>query len=300
MSTLVYPGYRGSVLDQAAERFDASATRAPLAGPEAVIDAVAAARADIGVVAVSTPAGILVTTALDRIVDAGLVILGEIVVPATVALMVPRDERGGWPRLVASPLATASRCGRFFRDHPDVLLQVTTQLEGWLAAQEASGVGGYGVLAPASAADAFGLTVLVDAVDDDPDAALTCAAIGRPETRDTLHLPPPTTTLVAFAVPNESGALHRALSVFAIRDVDITSLTLRRESTSHPRAATFYATLNVAASDPKCVRALEHLREQTSEVRVLGTFATTADAPHARAHVAQGFEWDLPESRADL
>src|SRR5947207_1475764 len=80
-------------------------------------------------------------------------------------------------------------------------------------------------------------------------------------------------TTIAFTVPNVPGALFKALSVFALRDVDLSKLE-SRPIPGRPWEYLFYADLGVARDELRCARALGHLAEFAPMLRVLGSYAS--------------------------
>lgn len=295
--TLSFLGHRGSYLDLAATRFDPSAHRAPCANARHVVSAVTTGQAMAGLLPLTLPSGNLATAVLDRIASSAVSIVAELELTASTALMSATTRDGAAVRVVAAPWETLYRCTGFLGRQPDLFLHMTPDPLTWLAARS---TGGDALLAPVPAADDLGLTILETELDDDPTVPIRCAVVATDEGRTQLALPSATTSLVVFTVENRSGALHRALSVFAVRDVDLSSLTLRREPTGPLGSCTFYATAHAAAREPRLERAVEHLREFATSVRVLGSFATWPDPARKRAGVAPGFEWALPSGRGDL
>ena len=73
-------------------------------------------------------------------------------------------------------------------------------------------------------------------------------------------------------MPSQPGALFRALSVFALRNIDLTKLE-SRPIRGRAWEYMFYADLAVSRDDVNCGRALVNLAEFARWVRTLGTYA---------------------------
>lgn len=78
-------------------------------------------------------------------------------------------------------------------------------------------------------------------------------------------------TSICFDLNSTPGSLFRALSVFALRDIDLTKIE------SRPKPAKtfqylFYVDLKGSLKDKKVVNALNHLKEISNSVRVLGSY----------------------------
>src|SRR5204862_957607 len=111
------------------------------------------------------------------------------------------------------------------------------------------------------------LTALASSVQDFDDNITRFLVIGR---RPLKHAIADKTSIV-FTLPNEPGALFKALSVFALRGVDLTKLE-SRPIPGRPWEYLFYVDLAAARDELPCQRALANLAEFAPVLRTLGSY----------------------------
>ncbi len=126
-------------------------------------------------------------------------------------------------------------------------------------------------IASSRAAVVYGLKILVDSLEDNPHNYTRFLAL----TASPLDVPDPEAdgfkTSVVFSLKNQPGVLFKALSVFALRDIDLTKI----ESRPIPGQLwqyMFYVDFLGHHQARNCTRALDHLGELATFIRVLGSY----------------------------
>jgi prephenate dehydratase len=130
---------------------------------------------------------------------------------------------------------------------------------------------GAAAIASERAAAVFGLQVLQSGIQDFADNItrfLVVSPAPVPAEATT------TKTTIVFTLSNEAGALFKALSVFALRGIDLTKME-SRPLQGRPWEYLFYVDLAVGAQDARCARALAHLGEFAPMLRNLGSYPST-------------------------
>lgn len=180
----------------------------------------------------------------------------------------------GLRRVYSHPVAL-NQCLDFFVRHPhlekvpfyDTAGAVKMILEQRLADAAA--------IASAVAAEIYGARILRRSLEDDRRNFTRFFLLRRPE--DTPPLPRPAgrdkewKTSLVFSTRNVPGALFRALSAFALRDVNLTKIE-SRPLRGKPWEYLFYLDLLGRLDDPTVKNALGHLGELADFLRVLGCY----------------------------
>jgi prephenate dehydratase len=126
-------------------------------------------------------------------------------------------------------------------------------------------------IASRRAAEVYGLEILVENLEDNAANYTRFLAIAAQPARVENPSHGNYKTSIVFSLNNQPGVLFKALSVFALRDIDLTKI----ESRPDPGKLweyLFYIDFAGHAEAPTCARALAHLGELAPFMRVLGSY----------------------------
>jgi len=199
--------------------------------------------------------------------ESGLNITGEFFMPIHHALMALGD--GPFEAAYSHPQALG-QSRRYLRAKGIVPLS-HADTAGAAAFVAERGDPNLAAIAPAIAAELYGLRIIEENVEDTPDNMTRFVILAsEPLPAGTLTGRPVMTTFV-FEVKNIPAALFKAMGGFATNGVNMTKLESYQKGTSFS-ATMFYADIIGAPGDPAVDRALEECAFHSKELRILGTY----------------------------
>jgi prephenate dehydratase len=168
-------------------------------------------------------------------------------------------------RVLSHPVAL-DQCRKFFRAHPQIEAVPFYDTAGSVKHLMENSVCDAAAIAAEQAAREFGGKVLLKDLQDDKQNFTRFVLI----TRKPKPLPGANKTSVCFSLRNEAGALFKSLSVFALRDISLSKIESRPWK-GRPWEYVFYVDY-LRGDDEVARRALDHLREISDFVKVLGVY----------------------------
>ena len=264
---IAFQGEPGAYSEAAAIRFSDHADLLPCESFDDVFTAVATGKATHGILPVENSIGGSIHRNYDLLLEHDLPIVGEVVLDITHNLLVlPGTTMEQVKKIYSHPQALA-QCERFLRSLPGVSVEATYDTAGSAKLVKEKGLKDAAAIASDRAAQVFGLEILKPEIQDFSDNITRFLIVSRTADSD---LQADKTTVV-FSLPNEPGSLFKALSVFALREIDLTKIE-SRPIRGRPWEYLFYVDLPVGRHDLRCARALVHLAEFARSMRTLGSY----------------------------
>jgi prephenate dehydratase len=267
MMRIAFQGAAGAYSESAALSAWPDAEVLGLERFEDVFEAVTDGRATHGILPVENSVGGSIHRNYDLLLEHELPIVAETELPVVHNLLVLPGTRLADVRRVFSHPQALAQCERYLRTLPGVEVVATYDTAGSARMIRERALSDTAAVASARAAEIFGLDVARAGIQDYPDNVTRFVLISA----DPTPLGSPEKTTLAFALENEPGALFKALSVFALRGIDLTKLESRPDR-GKPWEYVFYVDLAVGRDEPRCGKAIEHLAEFGRWVKELGSY----------------------------
>ena len=262
---LAYQGEPGAYSEAAALVYGGSHTETlPCKSFDEVFEAVVKRKATHGVVPLENSIGGTIHRNYDLLLEHELNITGEVELDVVHCLQaLPGTTLADVKTVYSHPQALA-QCERYLKDL-GVAVEAVYDTAGGAKLVAEQKMAGAAALASRRAAEVFGLEVLQEAVQDYEFNITRFAIIGGAPPKDANK------TTIVFALRSTPGSLFKALSVFALRDINLTKLE-SRPIRGAPWEYLFYVEVEANREDLTFGRALTHLAEFAKCTRVLGNY----------------------------
>jgi prephenate dehydratase len=261
---IAFQGEPGAYSEAAALAYSAHAEPMSCQTFDEVFDAVLRKKSTHGIVPMENSIGGTIHRNYDLLVDHDIPITGEVELDVVHCLQALPGTKIEDVKIVYSHPQALAQCERYLKDL-GVTVEAIYDTAGGAKLVAEQKMKGAAALASRRAAEVFGLEVLQEAVQDYEYNITRFFVIGGTPAPDANK------TTIVFALPSTPGSLFRALSVFALRDINLSKLE-SRPIRGRPWEYLFYVDLETRRDDLVCARALSQLGEFAKWVRVLGTY----------------------------
>lgn len=266
--TVAFQGERGSFSEEAAYKLLGSRVRvSPCETFAATFQSVADGKSKYCLVPIeNTLAGsvyenydLLLENQLHIVAEVNLRIAHNLIAFPGIAL---KDVR----QVYSHPVALA-QCGRFFKQHTKIEKVPFYDTAGSVKMLSERRISGAAAIASRLAAAVYHGRILRTHLEDHHENFTRFLLLSRIPAVS----PKANKVSIVFSTPNVPGALHKCLSVFALRDIDLTKME-SRPLRGRPFEYFFYLDFVGNVKEKTCQNALSHLAEVTNFLRVLGCY----------------------------
>lgn len=270
-----YQGVRGAYSERAAlEFFGRQTTMTPCEDFDTVFRNVRARKTAFGVLPVENSLTGSIHKNFDLLMSHNVWICGEVKLRVSHSLLaLPGTTRQAVRKILSHPQALG-QCEGYLKKLQKAEAVPYFDTAGSARFVAAEGDPSLAAIASTEAGKVYGLKPLATAIEDNPHNFTRFIIICRDESASPRIRRKGRNgkTSVVFALKNIPGALYKALSIFAIRDIDLLKIESRPIHGS-PWTYMFYLDLSGWHDDERCARAIQHLREITEYLKVLGSCA---------------------------
>lgn len=259
-------GERGAFSHQAAAKLAPKAEVLPCSRSVDVFDALDSGRAACAVVPVENTLAGSVGEHLDLLLERRVFVGGEFRLRIEHNLIVfPGVKLKDLRQVLSHPVAL-DQCRRFLRKHAKMIPAAFYDTAGSVKHLMENQIKNAGAIASRQAAAEYGGRILLRGLEDNKQNFTRFFLVEKTKKIATDS----NKTSVVFSLKNVAGALFKALSVFALRDLDLGKIE-SRPVRGRPWEYMFY--VDVLSGETEAMRkALDHLAEIAVFVKVLGIY----------------------------
>ena len=263
---VAFQGESGAYSEQAVFNYFEQVEPQPCETFDAVFDAVVSGECAAALIPIENSLAGSIHQNYDLLLRHDLHIVGEYLLRVQHCLIaLPGVKKTGIKRVISHPQALG-QCAGYLREL-GVKVEPVYDTAGSVKMLKESGDKSTAAIASRRAADIYGLQILQEGIEDNPENYTRFLAIQSEAVLPTAEAK----TSIVFTLKNQPGALFKALSVFALRDIDLTKIE-SRPLQGKPWEYLFYIDFIGSKNDPHVQKALDHLGEYALMLRVLGSY----------------------------
>ena len=268
IATVAFQGERGAFSEEAAQKLLGRRVRVlPQDTFAAVFAAVVSGQARFCLVPIENTLAGSVYENYDLLLENRLHIVAEVNLRVVHNLIgFPPTTLQSLRQVYSHPVALA-QCSRFFARNPRVEKIPFYDTAGSVKMLAERGLAGAAAIASRTAAAVYHARILKTHLEDHRENFTRFLLLSK-----TARVAPRSNKVsVVFSTPNVPGALYKSLSVFALREIDLTKME-SRPLRGRPWEYFFYLDFIGNVREERCRNALAHLGEIANFLRVLGCY----------------------------
>ncbi len=264
---IAFQGEPGAYSEQAVFDYFGKVDTQPCESFDVVFDAVVSGACEAGLIPIENSLAGSIHQNYDLLLRHDLHIVGEYLLRIQHCLIaLPGVTKAEIKKVISHPQALG-QCAAYLREL-GVKSESAYDTAGSVKMLKESGARDTAAIASRRAAEIYGMQILEEGVEDNPENYTRFLVISRTAVKTEGEAK----TSIVFTLKNLPGALFKALSVFALRDIDLTKIE-SRPLQGQPWEYLFYIDFSGAAHEETARKALDHLGEYALMLRVLGSYS---------------------------
>ncbi|MCC6146621.1 MAG: prephenate dehydratase [Anaerolineaceae bacterium] len=247
--------------------FGEGITTEPCEGFEDIFEKVSKGQCDRGIIPIENSVAGSIYQNCDLLLQFPLEVIGEYYLQVSHCLIgLPGASLENLEKVISHPQALA-QSDRFLKSLEGVKYEPVYDTAGSVKIVKEMKNPKVAAIASRRAAEIYGMDILANKIEN------TAANYTRFQVISRRREDPgkDAKTSIVFAMKNQAGVLYKALSVFALRDIDLTKIE-SRPLVGKPWDYFFYIDFAGSIFEEKVQRAMANLEEYTTYLRILGSY----------------------------
>jgi prephenate dehydratase len=263
---VAFQGEPGAYSEQAVFNYFGSVESRPNESFDAVFDSVVSGDCQYGLIPIENSLAGSIHQNYDLLLRHDLHIVGEYLLRVRHCLIAMPGVKKEQIRKVISHPQALGQCAAYLRGL-GIKPEAVYDTAGSVKMLKETGARDVAAIASRRAAEIYGMQILEEGIEDDPENYTRFLAISKEAAQPEGEAK----TSIVFTLKNQPGALFKALSVFALRDLDLTKIE-SRPLQGKPWEYLFYIDFIDSPDKETVFKALDHLSEYAMMLRVLGSY----------------------------
>lgn len=263
---IAFQGEPGAYSEQAVFNYFGDVETLPCESFDGMFDSVVSGKSDAALAPIENSLAGSIHQNYDLLLRHNLHIVGEYFLRVRHCLIANHGVKKEDIKKTISHPQALGQCAAYLRSH-GIKAEQVYDTAGSVKMLKESGAKDVAAIASRRAAELYGMQILEEGIEDNTENYTRFLAVGR----EAVVPKEEAKTSIVFTLKNVPGSLFKAMSVFALRDIDLTKIE-SRPLQGKPWEYLFYIDLIGSVQNETVQRALDHLGEYAVMLRVLGSY----------------------------